>query len=80
MDFYLNILNDEIKMPHETPAIGIILCTEKNSVKVEYATAGLDENLFVSKYKIALPSTKELEELLHKALGEFKVTFAAKLG
>ena len=33
-----------------------------------YATAGLDENLFVSKYKIVLPTTKELEDLVKEDL------------
>lgn len=30
--------------------------------------AGLDENLFVSKYKIVLPSIKELEKLVKEDL------------
>jgi hypothetical protein len=37
MNFYLNILNDKVKMPHENPAIGIILCTDKTGIEVEYA-------------------------------------------
>ena len=68
--FYLNYYKNEISMQGDNPPIGIILCTEKNNVKVEYATAGLDENLFVSKYKIALPTTKELEELVKEDLEE----------
>lgn len=36
----------------------------KLKLSAEYATAGLDENLFVSKYKIVLPTIKELEELV----------------
>lgn len=72
MNFYLNYYKNEISMKGDNAPIGIILCTEKNSVKVEYATAGLDENLFVSKYKIALPSTKELEELLKEDLEKIK--------
>ena len=70
MNFYLNYYKNEISMEGDNPPIGIILCTEKNSVKVEYATAGLDENLFVSKYKIVLPSIKELEELVKEDLEE----------
>ena len=53
--------------------IGIILCTEKNNIKVEYATAGLDKNLFVSKYKIMLPTTEELEELVKEDLEEMTI-------
>lgn len=70
MNFYLNYYKNEISMQGDNPPIGIILCTEKNSVKVEYATAGLDENLFVSKYKIVLPSIKELEKLVKEDLEE----------
>lgn len=70
MNFYLNYYKNEISSKEDNPPIGIILCTEKNSVKVEYATAGLDENLFVSKYKIVLPTTKELEELVKEDLEE----------
>ncbi|MBE0494497.1 MAG: DUF1016 family protein [Thiomicrospira sp.] len=64
MNSYLNYYKNEISMQGDNPPIGIILCTEKNNIKVEYATAGLDKNLFVSKYKIMLPSTKELEALV----------------
>ncbi|MEA1983276.1 MAG: PDDEXK nuclease domain-containing protein [Campylobacterota bacterium] len=70
MNFYLNYYKNEISMQGDNPPIGIILCTEKNNVKAEYATAGLDENLFVSKYKIVLPTTKELEELVKEDLEE----------
>lgn len=70
MNFYLNYYQNEISMQGDNPPIGIILCTEKNSVKVEYATAGLDENLFVSKYKIVLPTIKELEKLVKEDLEE----------
>lgn len=70
MNFYLNYYKNEISSKEDNPPIGIILCTEKNSVKVEYATAGLDENLFVSKYKIVLPTTKELEKLVKEDLEE----------
>ncbi|RXJ82888.1 PDDEXK nuclease domain-containing protein [Arcobacter cloacae] len=68
MNFYLNYYKNEISMESDNPPIGIILCTEKNNIKVEYATAGLDENPFVSKYKIVLPSIKELEELVKEDL------------
>lgn len=70
MNFYLSYYKNEISIQDDNPPIGIILCTEKNSVKVEYATAGLDENLFVSKYKIVLPSIKELEKLVKEDLEE----------
>lgn len=37
MEFYLNILNETVKLPHENPAIGIIICKSKSRTIVEYA-------------------------------------------
>jgi hypothetical protein len=34
---YLNLLNDTERGPEDQPSIGIILCTEKDDVEVEYA-------------------------------------------
>ncbi|MCK9338277.1 MAG: PDDEXK nuclease domain-containing protein [Arcobacteraceae bacterium] len=72
MNFYLNYYKNEISTQNDNPPIGIILCTEKNNVKVEYATAGLDENLFVSKYKVVLPTIKELEKLVKDDLEDME--------
>ena len=70
MNFYLNYYKNEISSKDDNPPVGMILCTEKNHVKAKYATAGLDENLFVSKYKIVLPTTKELEDLVKEDFEE----------
>ena len=52
--------------------IGLILCANKNHTKVEYATAGLDNTLFVSKYKINLPSTAEIEAFIEDELEDLE--------
>jgi len=64
MNFYLNYFKNEISEPNDNPPIGLILCANKNSTKVEYATAGLDSQLFVSKYQINLPSVEEIKEFI----------------
>jgi len=64
MNFYLNYFKNEISEPNDNPPIGLILCANKNSTKVEYATAGLDSQLFVSKYQINLPSIEEIREFI----------------
>lgn len=72
MNFYLNYYKNEISSQSDNPPIGIILCTDKNHTKVEYATAGLDENMFVSKYKIVLPSISELERFIDEEMQDIK--------
>ena len=70
MNFYLNYFVNEISDPSDNPPIGLILCANKNSTKVEYATAGLDNQLFVSKYKINLPSVEEIKAFIEDELEE----------
>lgn len=52
----------------DNPPVGILLCTGKDSTLVEYALAGMDNNLFVSKYLLELPSKEEMQAFLKKSL------------
>jgi len=72
MNFYLNYYKNEISSKSDNPPIGIILCTDKNHTKVEYATAGLDENMFISKYKVVLPSVNELEKFIDEEMQDIQ--------
>lgn len=72
MNFYLNYYKNEIMAENDNPPIGLILCATKNHTKVEYATAGLSNQLFVSKYKINLPSLEEIEEFIEEELSELQ--------
>ena len=49
----------------DNPPVGLLLCTDKDHALVEYATASVDNQLFVSKYAVELPSKAELEKFLH---------------
>jgi predicted nuclease of restriction endonuclease-like (RecB) superfamily len=66
MNFYLNYLKEQVGHPDENPPVGIILCAEKDAEEVHYATAGLDQQLFVSRYLVALPSEEQLTQWLHE--------------
>ncbi len=71
MNFYLNYYKNEIADERDNPPIGLILCANKNHTKVEYATAGLDSQLFVSKYKINLPSVEEIKIFIEDEIESF---------
>jgi predicted nuclease of restriction endonuclease-like (RecB) superfamily len=65
MNFYLNYYKHEVMQATDNPPIGIILCTEKGSnTKVMYATAGMDNQVFVSKYQVELPKEEDLLRLI----------------
>ena len=54
----------------DQPPIGILLCTRKNEELVEYALAGMSNQLFVSRYQVQLPGKEEIAAFLHKAVEE----------
>lgn len=64
MNFYLNFLADQVALPGESAPIGIILCAEKDAAEVHYATGGLDRQVFVSRYLVALPTENQLRAWL----------------
>ena len=64
LNMYLNYFKAEEMQPDDNPPIGILLCTEKGDTLVKYATAGLDPNIFVQKYRIELPTEEEIKEFI----------------
>jgi predicted nuclease of restriction endonuclease-like (RecB) superfamily len=64
MNFYLNYWQDRMLGPGDNPPVGLILCSDRDVTKVEYATAGMDNHLFVSRYLTALPSVEQLERFI----------------
>ncbi|MDP3433623.1 MAG: PDDEXK nuclease domain-containing protein [Bacteroidota bacterium] len=64
MNYYLNYYKKNMKETGDSDPVGIVLCTRKDHEKVQYATAGLDNHLFVSKYMLALPTEEELLALV----------------
>jgi len=66
MNFYLNYYKEEQRQEGDNLPIGIILCSDKNETMVQYATGGLNQEIFVSKYLVALPKTEELKKIIHQ--------------
>lgn len=74
MNFYLSALDEYIKQPHELPAIGIILCKEKNNKTVEFSFRDMNKPMGVASYKTAsqlpiqyknaLPDAETLKKLM----------------
>jgi len=64
MNVYLNYYKEEEMTPGDNLPIGLILCAQKNDTLVRYATSGLSEQLFVSKYQVNLPTVAELQHVI----------------
>lgn len=52
----------------DNPPIGLLLCAGKNRVLVEYALAGMDNHLFVSKYLLVLPEKDQITQFVEEQL------------
>lgn len=62
MNFYLNYFKEEESTEGDNEPIGIIIAADKHDFLVKYATGGLSNKIFVSKYQLYLPDRKALEE------------------
>lgn len=68
MNMYLGYFATEENMPDDNAPIGILMSRNKDELLVEYATYGMDSNLFVSKYELYLPNREDLERLVSNIL------------
>lgn len=60
LNMYLNYYAAEVNDPDDNPPIGIILCTDKDSIAAEYALGGLSNNIFASRYVLYMPDKEQL--------------------
>lgn len=65
-NFYVNWVKDNVLPCAENDPFGIILCSDKNNTTVKYATGGLSNKIFVSKYLLELPKPEELQRELER--------------
>lgn len=64
MNLYLSYYKKNVMQEDDNPPVGILMCTEAGKELVEYASNGIDEKLFVQKYKLNLPESEKLTEWL----------------
>lgn len=60
INMYLNYYASEVNDSDDNPPIGIILCTDKDSITAEYALGGLENNVFASRYVLYMPNKEQL--------------------
>jgi len=77
LNTYVTWYSKHMMDPADNPPIGILLCTRKDHALVEYALAGIDNQLFVSKYQLELPSKEELARFVERQTRELSGDAAA---
>lgn len=68
LNTYVNYYKANVMQGDDNPTVGILLVTNKNSALVEFATAGMENHLFVSKYLLELPKKELLEAFIKNEL------------
>ena len=68
LNMYLNYYENEVNDEGGNKPIGIILCTDKDALTVEYALGGLSSNIFASKYTYYIPDKEQLIAEVEKVI------------
>ena len=82
LNFYLNVIDAQLKHEHDQPTIGLIICKTKNNIEAEYALKGIEKPIGITEYELnkilpdelksSLPSIEEIENELRNLTGEPK--------
>ncbi|SRR5579883_1023557 len=74
MNFYLSVVDDQLRHCSDAPSIGLILCQERDQIVAEYALRDVNKPIGISEYELtralpprlrsALPSVEEIESEL----------------
>jgi hypothetical protein len=72
LDMYVNMYDDLEKGENDNPTIGILLCANKDNTIVKYSNVNENNNLFVSKYQMYLPTEQELKDEIERDLLELQ--------
>lgn len=78
LNFYINIVDDQLRGKNDNKTIGLLLCKGKDEVVAQYALTGYAQPIGVSDYQLskaipenlksALPSIEEVEQELSQLL------------
>lgn len=68
LNTYVNWYKRHMMEPGDNLPIGLLLCAEKNHALLDYALAGMDNQLFVSRYQLELPSAETLQRFIEEHL------------
>ena len=61
LNFYVTVVDEQIKAAHHAPTIGILLCETKNEVVAEYSLKKVDSPIGISQYELDEALTQHLK-------------------
>lgn len=80
LNFYLTVVDKQLKTEHDNPSIGLLLCKEKDKLVAEYALTDVNKPIGISEYQLtqalpdnlksSLPSIEEIEAEFARGFGD----------
>ena len=70
---YVNYYDRDIKSKDENQTVGILLSTKKKETIVKYTLPENNKSIFVSQYKLHLPTEQELIEVVEEEKKNFQL-------
>ena len=67
LNFYLNVLDEKVKLSQENASIGIVLCKEKSNTVVEFSIRNIDKAMGVATYRTTREVPQEMKDILPPA-------------
>jgi predicted nuclease of restriction endonuclease-like (RecB) superfamily len=64
LNFYLAVVDDVLRKPHDNPTIGLLLCKKHNKLVAEYSLKRTDGAIGIAEYRLSHKLPKELKESL----------------
>ena len=66
LKMYLAYYRKNIMQQDDNPPVGILMCSEVGQEMAEYTLLDTDEDIFISKYELSIPSKERMTEFLRK--------------
>lgn len=79
MDMYVRMYDESKRTEGDNPTIGIILCTDTDEDIARYSVLKGNEQLFTSKYKLYLPTDKELRAEIEAQKNNIQITAPSQI-
>ena len=76
LNTYVNWYGRHMRSKGDNAPIGILLCTRKDHALMEYALAGMDNRLFVSRHQLELPKNEDMQRFLEAQISELDAPVA----
>lgn len=80
LNSYLSYYQKHEMTNGDNQPIGLLLCAQKSEALVEYALSGINNQMFISKYQLALPNKDEIKNFLEDILRDVNLSEMEKLG